>query len=158
MFGPRPLYIGFLQPFAVVLAMAALFGYALRDLPPPSAELMRSVAGIGITIVLAYVIEAVWMVGRLERVGADREAWLGSAVGMTVCGLSGVAAAVLVAAHREAMHSNYLDTFGLWWVVASLGLLGAMVALQPLIADRWTKEDETSATEPNGSPGPEREA
>jgi len=155
---PRPLYTGFLQPLTFVPLMAALLSYLLRDFPPPSAESMYAVAGVGITIVLGYVIEVVWMVGRLQRVGAEREDWIGGMVGLGACGLGGVVVALLVAAHREAGHSNRLDSFGLWYVVVSLGLLGIMVSLQPLIVERWTHETGEPAARLDELPVPRPEA
>ena len=138
----NPLYVGFVQIVIVIPFLAALLAFLLSGVPAPSPESMRSVAGIGVALLLGYVIEAVWMVGRLERTGDDREDWLGGAVGLALCGLVAIAVALLIAAHRDAGHSNYLDAFGLWFVAISLGMLGIFVSLQPLIVERWTRQAE----------------
>jgi cytochrome bd-type quinol oxidase subunit 2 len=139
---PNPLYAGFAQIVAFIPLLAALLARLFSGVPAPSAESMRSVAGIGVALLLGYVIELVWMVGRLERTGRDREDWLGGTVGLAVCGLVAIAASLLVAAHRDAGHSNYLDAFGLWYIVIALGMLGIFVCLQPLIVERWTHRSD----------------
>lgn len=138
----NPLYIGFAQILVVIPFLAAMLAVLLSSMPAPSAESMRSVAGIGVALLLGYVIEAVWMVGRLERTDDDREDWLGGTAGFALCGLVAIAVALLVAAHRDAGHSNYLDSLGLWFVAISLGILGIFVSLQPLIVEQWTRKSE----------------
>jgi len=104
---------------------------------------MRSMAEIGAAILLGYVIEATWMTSRLEReTEEERENWLGSTVGFGLAGLFGIVVALLVAEHRRAGHNNFLDDFGLWWSTVSLGALGVLVALQPLITDRWRRRSD----------------
>lgn len=99
---------------------------------------MRSIAGAGIAILLGYVIEAVWMVNRAER-KEWHENWLGFVCGLGLGGLLGVTAALAVAAHREGGHGSVVDHVGLWWSVSSIGLLGILVTLHPLVVDRWTR-------------------
>ena len=103
---------------------------------------MRSIAEIGVAILLGYVVETVWMTTRLERQGEERENWLGSMAGLALSGLLGIVVALLVAEHRAAGHSNFLDIFGLWWATSSLGLLGVMLTLQPVIVDRWSHKGD----------------
>ncbi len=106
---------------------------------------MRSMAEIGVTLLLAYVVEAAWMATRLSReTEEEREHWLGSTAGFGLAGLIGVIIALLVAEHRAAGHGNALDAFGLWWSVFSLGLLGVAVALHPVIVARWRHTGDSS--------------
>jgi hypothetical protein len=106
----------------------------------PSPILMREIAGIGATILLGYVIEAVWLAQGLAR-DHEYEFLLGALTGLAVAGLIGVGAALLVAEHRAAHHGNLLDDIGLWWSVYSIGFLGAMVTIQPLMAAERAADD-----------------
>lgn len=96
---------------------------------------MQNLAMIGASFVLAYVVEMTWLVRRAE-IDGDREEWLGFLVGTGTAALVGVALALLVAEHRAAGHDNFLDDFGLAWSAVSLGTLGGLLVLQPLLADR----------------------
>jgi len=127
-------------PLGIVKVMVALAvsSFALGIGIPfdsPDADLMYSIAQVGIAIVFAYVVEAVWMVERVNRDDHDHRDWLGTTCGFGVAGLSGVGAALFVGGHRAAGHANFLDAVGLWWSVAALVLLGAIVIVQPLLAD-----------------------
>lgn len=119
-------------------------GLALATLPPPSPGLLENIALIGATLVLAYVVEAVWLVPRVE-VDGDREEWLGFLVGTGIAGLLGVVFALLASEHRAAGHDNWLDAFGLAWAAVSLLILGGLLVIQPLLADRFDQ---------GGAPGP----
>lgn len=135
----NPLHLGLLEVPLVVSGLAALLAFAVPGIAYPSPELLRSMAEIGVAILLGYVIEVVWMTVRLEREDDDRESWLGSMVGLGLCGLAGIVVALLIAEHRAAGHANLLDKYGLWWATVSLAMLGILVTLQPLIVDRWSK-------------------
>jgi hypothetical protein len=125
-----------LGTIALLTVVGAFVGSGM-GYPPP--ELLYSIAGAGVALLLGYVIEAVWMVGRAER-KEWHESWLGFVYGVGLAGFIGIAAALLVAAHRAARHGNLLDDLGLWWSVSSLGFLGLLVTLHPLIVDRWTRK------------------
>jgi hypothetical protein len=133
------LWSGLAEALGAVAALMLISAFAAQPLAYPSPELMRSIAEIGVALLLGYIVEAVWMVNRAERKDFH-ENWLGFVSGIGLAGLTGIAMALLVAAHREAGHGNLLDDLGLWWVVASMGLLGILVTLQPLVVDRWTQQ------------------
>jgi hypothetical protein len=123
----------------MVTFLALLLSYLCRALAYPSPELMRSTAEIGVTILLGWIVEAVWMTTQLQRQGEDeREDWLGGMAGLGLSGFLAVVVALLVSEHRTAGHANFLDALGLWWSVIALGALGIMVTLHPVIVDRWT--------------------
>jgi hypothetical protein len=101
----------------------------------PGPDFMYTLAQVGIAIVFAFVVEAVWMVERVDPHEADHRDWLGTACGFAIAGLLGVAFALAVGAHRDAGHANLLDAAGLWWSIVSLVLLGGLVVIQPLLVD-----------------------
>ncbi len=137
---PQQLWIGLAQALAAIAALTAAFAFISRGLGYPSAETLRSIAGIGVAFVLGYVLEAVWLVNRAEY-RERHEEWLGFVCGVGVAGLLGIVAALAAAAHLEAGHRNLLDDLGLWWAVSSLGMLGLLVALQPFLTDRENRKD-----------------
>lgn len=118
---------------AVVLGV--VWGFFL---PLPSPTTLRDIANLGIVIVLGYVVEAAWLATRVVEDDDDKDE-LGLLLGMGIGGLVGVIIAVLLAAHREAGHGNWLDALGLGWSIASLLALGAMVILQPMLTHIWGK-------------------
>lgn len=120
---------------SVVLASLGAY-FFLAALPAASPELLRNIALIGASLLIAYVVEAVWLVPRVE-IDDDHEEWLGFIVGAGIAGLLGIVFALLLSAHREAGHSNVIDDIGLAWATISLLILGGVLVLQPLLADRY---------------------
>jgi hypothetical protein len=137
---PHLLWFGMVQALGSIAVLAAIGAFVGRDMAYPPPELLYSIASAGVAILLGYVVEAVWMVNRAER-KEWHESWLGFVCGVGLAGLMGIATALLVAAHREAHHGSLADDFGLWWSVASLGCLGILVTLHPLVVDRWIKKE-----------------
>lgn len=68
------------------------------------------------------------------------ENWLGFVCGLGLGGLSGIVSALATAAHLESGAGCFLDDIGLWWAVVSIGMLGILVVLHPLITDREISE------------------
>lgn len=123
---------------ALVTVGGAFFASAI---PAASPELLRSLATIGAILVPAYVVEAVWLVPRVD-LSEDYEEWLGFVVGAGIAGLLAIAIALLAAEHRVAGHSNALSDVSLAWVVASEAILAGVLVLQPLLAHRLRDDDE----------------
>jgi hypothetical protein len=123
------------------VALASLGAYFfLMTMPAASPELLRSMALIGASLLIAYVIEAVWLVPRVE-IDDQHEEWLGFLVGAALAALLGIVIALLLAEHRAVGHANFLDDFGLAWATVSLLILGGVLVLQPLLADRYGSAD-----------------
>jgi hypothetical protein len=130
------LWAGLIEALATIVVLTSAGAYAAQSFAYPSPEFCYSLAGIGVAILLGYVVESVWMVSRAKR-KRWHENWLGNVCGIGLAGFFGVAAALLAAAHREGGHGNLLDDLCIWWSVSSLGLLGMLVVLHPFIVDRW---------------------
>lgn len=144
---------GVAEGLAGVAALAAVMTSLTSAIPQPSPALLRDMASLGIVLVLAYVVEAVWLVPRMGS-EPDYENRLGAITGIGLAGMIGVAAALALSAHRAAGHDNAVDAIGFAWTVSSLGLLAAMVTLQPLLVHDW--EDPRSA--PSDDSGPQQGA
>lgn len=132
---------GFLVVGTSLIFMAGLHLAASR----PSDDLLRSLAEIGATLLIAYVIEISWLVRASRgRPLDEREKRLGFFVGLGAAGLLGIALALAVAEPAGAHHWNQPDEIAFAWAVVSLGILGLTVILQPLLTHEWL--DETPAT------------
>jgi uncharacterized membrane protein YgdD (TMEM256/DUF423 family) len=122
---------------SVALGSLGLY-FFFSAVPTASPELLRTTATIGATLLLAYVVEAVWLVQRVER-DDEFEEWLGFITGAGIAGFLGVIFALLLAEHRLAGHSNFVDELGTAWVAVSLLILGGALVLQPLLAHRLSE-------------------
>lgn len=139
-----PLLTAIFARFAAISLVAVCMALGLRSAYPNSG-LMYAIAQVGIAIVFAYLVEAVWMVERVNRSDADHRDWLSMTIGLALAGLVGVAAALAVGGHRAAGHANFLDRFGVWWAVFSLVSLGAVVIIHPLLADTFREKAEAGS-------------
>jgi hypothetical protein len=125
------------------VTLASLGAYFFfQAVPSVSPEFLRTVALIGASLLLAYVVEAVWLVSRVER-DSEYEEWLGFVTGAGIAGFFAIVFALLLSEHRAAGHSNFIDKFGVSWVAVSLIILGSALVVQPLLAHRLS-----------GPPGP----
>lgn len=93
-------------------------------------------AGIGASFFLAYVIEATWLAERFQS-GSRPEFLLGAITGLAVCGLFGVVVSLVFSEQTSLRNQE----FNLWLAAISLGSLGLLVALQPVITHFWLHGD-----------------
>lgn len=132
----------------VSVALASLGAYFFfRAVPVASPELLRTIALIGASLLLAYVVEAVWLVSRVE-VDDEYEEWLGFVAGAGIAGFLGVVFALLLSEHRAVGHSNFIDKIGTAWVAVSLLILGGTLILQPLLAHRLGESGDRASDAP----------
>ena len=118
------------------VALASLGGYFFFNaVPLASPDLLRSIAMIGATLLLAYIVEAVWLVQQGQK-DDDFEEWLGFTIGAAIAGFVGVISALLLSEHRAVGHANFLDKIGVAWVAVSLLILGGSLIAHPLLAHR----------------------
>jgi hypothetical protein len=135
------------------IAAASLGGYFFFNaVPPASPELLRSLAMIGTTLLLGYIVEAVWLVKQGQK-DEEFEEWLGFTVGAAIAGFLGVIFALLLAEHRIAGHANFIDKAGVAWVALSLLILGGSLIAHPLLAHRLAE-----TIEPGDEIAPDRSA
>jgi hypothetical protein len=122
-------------------------GLTVVAMPPmPSSELLQGIASLGGALVIAYVVQAVWMVQEAKPAD-DREDWVGFVTGTGVAGLIGVVLVLVLAAHRAAGHENLLDRFGCIWAGTALCALAGVVMFQPPLVHRLRKTQEEEKEE-----------
>lgn len=122
-----------------VFVLAYIASLVLEDLTP-SKELLRTMAGVGSSFFLAYVIEATWLAQRFSKT-ARSEDLLGVLTGLAVSGLAGVVFALLLSETASSDSLTERQTFYFWWSLVSLGCLGLLVALQPALTHFWLHEN-----------------
>jgi hypothetical protein len=122
---------------SVALASLGLY-FFFQTVPPASPDLLLACAGIGASLLIAYVVEAVWLVSRVEA-DEEYEEWLGFTVGAGIAGLMGIIFALLLSQHRAAGHANFLDELGAAWVAVSMTILGGVLVLQPVLVHRLSE-------------------
>jgi len=150
----EPISKGIVNALIAVSAGSLGAYFFFGAIPPASPELLRSAATIGATFLLAYVVEAVWLVQRVER-DDEFEEWLGFTTGAGIAGLLGVIFALLLAEHRTVGHANFIDKIGVAWVAISLLVLGGVLVAQPLLAHRLGESGgDRAAGSPAGDRGP----
>lgn len=144
--------------FTVSVASLGVY-FFFSTVPPASPELLRSAASIGATLVLAYVVEAVWLVQRAAQDEAEEEEyeeWLGMTIGAAIAGFLGIILALLLSEHRAAGHANFIDELGVAWVAVSLLVLGASLIAHPLLAHRLRRAGEDGGGSLGGQPAGDR--
>lgn len=154
---------GMVNAFVSLLALTLLFTLpgiisealdlhlAAIKAPQPSAELLRGIASLGGAMVLAYVVQAAWLV-RESAPQDDQGKVVGFITGIGIAGFCGVVLALVLAEHRAAGHDNAIDTIGWAWIWASQGALAGVVLFQPLFVFQLlsgSKEDEDDADRPS---------
>jgi hypothetical protein len=109
----------------------------------PSPELLRSLAEIGATLLIAYVIEVSWLVraSRARRL-EERESRLGALTGVGYAGLLGIGVSLALSGQVAAHHWVWLDGIGFGFAVGSLAMLGITVVMQPMLTHEWMDDDK----------------
>jgi uncharacterized membrane protein YfcA len=127
--GLSPMLRGFTESVAVIFFVSAVTGYGINQLFSDPAEVSEPFAQIGATLLVAYTVQTGWVIQSSRKRGADRENWVGMAVGVGCCALIGILIALCLSPHEESL--DLLESFGFAWVVTSVLLLGLWTALQP---------------------------
>lgn len=120
---------GFVEATAAIFFAAVLAGYGINQFFSNPARVSELLAQIGATLLVAFTVQAGWVIQTSRQRGADRENWVGMATGIGSCALTGILVALGLSAHEEPL--GLLEGFGFAWAVASVGFLGLWTALQP---------------------------
>jgi hypothetical protein len=142
----EPIPKGIANAFAAVALTSLGLYFFFSAAPTASPELLRTIALIGASLLLAYVVEAVWLVSRVEAGDDEYEEWLGFITGAGIAGLLGMIFALLLAEHRAVGHDNFIDQIGVAWTVVSLLILAGVLVLQPLLAHRLSEQDRSAGS------------
>lgn len=139
----NPVRKGFAEGLAAIAAgsLFAVFGLTVIA-SKPTDDLLRSLAEVGATFLIAYVIEVSWIVKTSSTARAldERESRLGTFIGIGAAALFGIALALGLAERARVHHWNFFDEIGFAWVAVSLVALGAVVVLQPLLTHEWLND------------------
>lgn len=106
----------------------------------PSAELLRYLAAIGATLLIAHAVEASAAVRASRGRGAAEETWVGYFVGAAGGGLLGIALALGLAERAEVGHWTWLDELAFAISIGSILMLGLLIAGLPYLAYEWTRQ------------------
>ena len=127
---------GLLAILAVSVSFGALLLISNRVDPSPSFGAL--LAQIGAALLIAYCVQMSWVVRVTVARNAFYERWIGFVTGLGVLGLSGIAAAVVLA-DRDAADSVARDAL-LCWSMASIAILGGLVAFSPALIYDWRRQ------------------
>ena len=120
---------GFVEAVATIFFISALTGYAVNQFFSDPAGTSEPLAQIGATLLVAYAVQAGWVIQTSRKRGAERENWVGLTAGIGCSALVGIFVALCLSAQEEPL--GLLGGFGFAWAVVSVGLLGLWTALQP---------------------------
>lgn len=135
---------GIVAAFACVVGLVCVFALCVWPALSPAQASPQTFenlgqAGIGLLIAYSVSMAAGGRILSLRSTHDPHEEWLGFAVGLGICALVGIGLGFGMAEHRRAGYGNWIDWLGLWWTVASIGLLGILVALQPFLDREWRR-------------------
>lgn len=108
----------------------------------PSPELLRSMAGIGATLLIVYAVEfsAALRSSRLkERV---QEIWVGAIVGGAATGMLGIVFALALAERAGVGHWIWIDALAFSFAASSLAILAIFVVVFPQLAYEWARDSD----------------
>jgi hypothetical protein len=129
---------------AVTILVIALLAWLVEMLISlsPTAPLLDSVAQIGATLLIAYVVEISWLVkASRSRDIEERESRLGAFTGAGAAGLIGIVLSMILSGRAEAHRWIWLDEFCFGWVIASLLMLGITVVMRPMLTHEWMDDE-----------------
>jgi hypothetical protein len=137
-----PFWLGFLGGIVSVGGLAVAFLLMAVSISPanPTQQLFHDLTEVGAAFFIAYSI-AIAGAGSRARDPLEHLNWLGVSCGLGISGLLAIAMTVALAAYREAGHADALSTVGLCWTLASLTLMGILIALLPLAVYQWQRSD-----------------
>ncbi len=128
---------GLTAAVAVVLVMSACASLPVnRYMNEPSATLCGNLAQIGATLLVAYALEMSWVLKISRRRSQGRETWVGVVSGFGLCALAGIAVALGLEDH---VGFGTFAQLAFSWSAASIGFLGVLIAIIPVLVHEWTQ-------------------
>jgi hypothetical protein len=138
----NPSYVGFATTFSIAVGNAFLGWYLFaRVAERPSAELLRYMAAIGATFLIAYAVECSAPMRERRRLSRRQKNWVGNVTGAGAAGMLGIIVALALAERAEVGHWTSLDALFLSFAAGSLILLGFLVVFLPTVAYEWSQLD-----------------
>jgi hypothetical protein len=108
----------------------------VREAPP---EFLHDLTQIGVGLLIAYSVAIATAEKRVSKIKGDHEFWVGFVTAVGCCGFLGVSIAAVDAALVENGIGWFADEVIWWWSIASIGLLGWLVAVLPLLTYEWRR-------------------
>jgi hypothetical protein len=99
-----------------------------------SDDTLAVIAQVGATLLVAYAVEAGWFIKASSTRGRDRENWIGV---VTAIGLSSAVGITFAIAFIDLTTTAFIEALASAWMIFSLVLLGALVAVMPYVLYEW---------------------
>jgi hypothetical protein len=131
-----PMWRGGIQCLLLVTFMAVGFGVAFVSDRPMTTE-ADTVAQIGAAFLVAYGVETTWVTRETNQRNGPYQTWLGLITGLALCGLSGI---VISAWLAGGSGTSLIRELGFAWSCGSIFMLGAIVAVTPLLTYEWRRQ------------------
>jgi hypothetical protein len=134
-----PMWRGGVKSVTLILLAALPLGVSFIVDRPATTE-AGTVAQIGAAFLIAYGVETTWVVRETNLRSSSYQTWLGLVTGLAVCGLSGI---VISAGLATDSGTSVLCEIGFSWSCGSIFMLGAIVAVTPVLSYAWRHQLKT---------------
>jgi hypothetical protein len=105
-----------------------------------NAEVLRTLAEIGATLLVAYGVLASSIVSAAQEEPKDkRRERVGAFIGIGGAGLVGIASALVLSQRTGVANPSWLEELSFGWAASSLLMFLLIVALQAEAIDSWAK-------------------
>jgi hypothetical protein len=84
-----------------------------------------------------FGVETTWVIRETNQRSGTYQAWLGLITGLALCGLSGIVISAWIAGGSG---TSTIRELGFAWSCGSIFMLGAMVAVTPLLTYEWRRQ------------------
>lgn len=121
----------------MVCAIPASNRYAV-DL---SGEFFRTAAQLGATLLVAYALETGTMIKGVRKRGENQQQLVGFVSSLGLGGFVGVGIALMLSEHGGQLST--LELIASAYSLSAIGMLGILVALQPLLIYEWSHAAST---------------
>jgi hypothetical protein len=129
-----PTWSGFLGGFGTVALLGAVLGKLANhySVPDPSPELFDHLAQVGVGVLVAFAVTLA-SVGVKSTSRDDHINWMSYGCGLAIAGFIGIALCVALSTQAAAGVGRTVDLNGLAWASTTIGMLGIVVCLGPLM-------------------------